>query len=192
MTFSNIYFIADTHIGTESMRTVAKRGFGSNWEKHEEVILQGINRVINKNSLLYILGDVGSNSDYVHLKEFLCKIKTKKVFLLLGNHDNEYFFQMLRDEHVILGYDKIHTFKNNKVHFTLCHYPLFEWEGFFSNGIHLYGHVHNNTTVGWKSLDVGVDNIGYTPMSIKEIVQHLEYENNVDTYRNKVFLDKRY
>lgn len=186
------YFIADTHIGFGSRRTVSQRGFGCNWERHEEEVIKGINRVIDFKKTLYILGDVGSSDDYQRLKYFFERLKTKRIFLLLGNHDNEQFFYRLRKENVILGFDKMYNLKYNKTHFVLCHYPLFEWEHFYSNGIHLYGHVHNNLSVGWRSMDVGIDNIGYTPISVTEVLEQMAYINNVNTYRNKIFLDKRY
>lgn len=188
----NTYFIADTHIGYGSRRTVSMRGFGCNWERHEQVVLEGINRVIDRHKVLYILGDVGSSDDYPHLKQFLGKINTRKIFLLLGNHDNEKFFKRLLEEHVIIGYDKLVHEKCHKVHFTLCHYPIFEWEGFFKNGIHLFGHTHNNLTLGWKSMDVGIDNIGYQPISVDEIMAQLSKYDNIDKYHKKLILDKRY
>ena len=188
----NTYFIADTHIGFGSRRTVAVRGFGSNWERHEEEVVNGINRVIDKHKVLYILGDVGSADDYQHLKKFLGKLNTRRIYLLLGNHDNEKNFEQLKKEHVIIGYDKIFQLKCHRVHFTLCHYPIFEWEGFFKNGIHLYGHTHNNIQLGWKSMDVGIDNIGYTPISVEEVVSLLSKYDNIDKYHKKLFLDKRY
>lgn len=188
----NTYFIADTHIGFGSRRTVAVRGFGSNWERHEEEVVNGINRVIDKHKVLYILGDVGSSDDYLHLKKFLGKLNTRRIYLLLGNHDNEKYFEQLKKEHVIIDYDKIFQLKCHRIHFTLCHYPIFEWEGFFKNGIHLYGHTHNNIQLGWKSMDVGIDNIGYTPISVDEVVSLLQKYDNTDKYHKKLFLDKRY
>lgn len=188
----NTYFIADTHIGFGSRRTVASRGFGCNWERHEQEVLNGINRVINRKSVLYILGDVGSTSDYQHLKKFLTSINTRRIYLLLGNHDDEKFFQQLKQEHVIVDYDKIIQEKCHKVPITLCHYPLFEWEGFFKNGIHLFGHCHNKVDLGWKSMDVGIDNIGFTPISMDEVMAQLSKYDNIDKYHNKLLLDRRY
>ena len=185
-------FIADLHIGCESRRTVSMRGFKSNWERHEEEVLKGLNRNMTRYNTLYILGDVGSSSDYEHLKSFLRKINTKRIFLTIGNHDNEQFFYRLKKEHVILDYQYMYDIKFDKRRFVLCHYPFFEWPHFFRNGIHLYGHVHNNLQVGWKSMDVGIDNIGYTPISIQEVIRLTDREDNVDKYRNKIFLDKRY
>ena len=188
----NTYFIADTHIGYGSRRTVAVRGFGCNWERHEQAVLEGINRVIDRRKVLYILGDVGSADDYDHLKKFLGKINTRRIILLLGNHDDEKNFKRLKEEHVIIDYDKLIHEKCHRTHFTLCHYPIFEWEGFFKNGIHLYGHCHNNVELGWKSMDVGIDNIGYTPISVDEVMAQLSKYDNIDEYDKKLILDKRY
>lgn len=186
------YFIADTHIGFGSRRVVSIRGFGYNWERHEEAVIQGINRVITSKKTLYILGDVGSSNDYDHLKKFLAQLNTRKIILLIGNHDNVKFFKRLKDEHVIVDFNKFYELKYNKTHITLSHYPLFEWPHFFDNGIHLYGHTHATLEVGWRSLDVGIDSIGYTPVSLTELLTRMNSVNNVDKYRNKVFLDKRY
>lgn len=188
----NTYFIADTHIGFGSRRSVASRGFGSNWLRHEQEVVNGMNRVLNKCKTLYILGDIGSSDNYDHLKAFLLKLNTRKIFLLLGNHDNKQFFQRLKKEHIIIDFDNMYELKYNKIHFTLCHYPIYEWAHFFNNGIHLHGHTHNNVQLGWKSMDVGIDNIGYSPISVTEVIEQMNKVDNVDKYRNKLFLDKRY
>ena len=185
-------FIADLHIGSESRRTVCMRGFKSDWMRHEQEVLKGMNRTLSRYHTLYILGDVGSSSDYDHLKWFLQQLKTKRIFLVLGNHDNEQFFYRLKKEHVILDYALMYDIKFDKKRFVLCHYPFFEWPHFFANGFHLFGHTHNNIQLGWRSMDVGIDNIGYSPIDIKEVIRQLERYNNVDQYRNKLFLDKKY
>lgn len=185
------YFIADTHIGYGSRRTMSDRKFGADWQRHEEIVLNGINRVVNKKCTLYILGDVGSADDYDHLKRFLTHIKTRRIYLCLGNHDKEQNFQRLQQEHVIIGYDKIYELKYNKIHFVLCHYPIYEWNYFYDNGIHLYGHTHNSLSLGWRSMDVGIDNIGYTPISVTEVLSLMSNKRNVDDYRNRLRLDKR-
>ena len=86
----------------------------------------------------------------------------------------------------------MYDIKFDKRRFVLCHYAFFEWPHFFANGFHLFGHAHNNIQLGWRSMDVGIDNIGYSPIDIKEVIRQLERYNNVDQYRNKLFLDKKY
>ena len=99
-----------------------------------------------------------------------------KKYLIKGNHekylkDSEFdpsHFEWIKD------YFK---FKYNKRHFVLFHYPILEWDGFYKGAIHLYGHVHNTRrayfmeTLGPNAVNVGADMIGYTPISIDEVVK---------------------
>ena len=62
---------------------------------------------------------------------------------------------------------------------ALFHYPIFEWDGYFTNDIHLYGHVHNSNNdieqqnrlklLGKNAINVGVDVNNFFPISIDEI-----------------------
>ena len=64
---------------------------------------------------------------------------------------------------------------------VLFHYPIFEWDGYFGNAIHLYGHVHNCSKnpaqqkrfdlLGKMAINVGVDVNGFSPVSIEGIVK---------------------
>jgi calcineurin-like phosphoesterase family protein len=65
--------------------------------------------------------------------------------------------------------------------FVLFHYPILEWDGFFHDSIHLYGHVHNGDgkpgymeqfrQLGKRAVNVGVDVQGFHPVSIEEIIR---------------------
>lgn len=54
------------------------------------------------------------------------------------------------------------------------------WDGYFSEAIHLYGHVHDTQTVhfdsilGLRAVNVGADIIGYKPISIEEVMEILD------------------
>ena len=41
-------------------------------------------------------------------------------------------------------------------------------------------------------MDVGIDNIGYTPISVDEVMAQLSKYDNIDEYHKKLILDKRY
>ena len=41
-------------------------------------------------------------------------------------------------------------------------------------------------------MDVGIDNIGYTPININEVITLLGKYSNIDKYHKKLVLDKRY
>jgi calcineurin-like phosphoesterase family protein len=62
----------------------------------------------------------------------------------------------------------------------LFHYPILEWEGYFGDTIHLYGHVHNSGNnmerqkyfeiLGKRAVNVGVDVNNYFPINIKNVI----------------------
>jgi calcineurin-like phosphoesterase family protein len=100
--------------------------------------------------------------------------------LIRGNHDkfideNDFDksnFEWIKDYYV-LNYQKIK--------FILFHYPIFEWEAYFRDSIHLYGHVHNSggnrgqqkrfELLGKRAVNVGVDVHKFYPVSIEKIVK---------------------
>lgn len=65
--------------------------------------------------------------------------------------------------------------------FVLFHYPIFEWDGYFKNSIHLYGHVHNCGNnpelqkrfdlLGNRAINVGVDVNGFCPVGLEKITE---------------------
>jgi len=59
----------------------------------------------------------------------------------------------------------------------LFHYPITEWDGFFRDAIHLYGHIHNSFAslarvdgAGF-AFNVGVDCNDFQPVSIEKILK---------------------
>lgn len=70
------------------------------------------------------------------------------------------------------------TVNDNGTQIVCCHYPMVEWNGYYRNVLHFYGHVHNtfhNETTQYASkmknaYNVGVDIIGFTPRTLEEII----------------------
>lgn len=68
------------------------------------------------------------------------------------------------------------SFNAQKRHFVLFHYPILEWDGYFHQAIHLYGHVHDTRpaffagTLGPYAVNVGADLINYRPISLNQII----------------------
>jgi calcineurin-like phosphoesterase family protein len=68
--------------------------------------------------------------------------------------------------------------KDQTYRLILFHYPLAEWNGFFRNSIHLYGHIHNSVNETKIIMDkipnaynVGADVQGFIPRTLKEIIK---------------------
>ncbi len=105
-------------------------------EKWNALMIDTINRLVDYEDRLVILGDFASyRPGYWRLQ-----IRCKNVILILGNHDNE-----VKCRNVFGG--NLRVTCNMKilghVHVFLSHYPHAFWNGSHKGWLHLYGHCHN-------------------------------------------------
>lgn len=181
---SNILFIADLHVGPYNHRTLSLRGFKSDWVRHLNIVRDSINARVVRGDMLYILGDLGFKNMTRDLEDFLKSLHCQKK-IAIGNHDNKRQLQKLKDKGIIQDVKENYNLKYGNYYFDLSHFPKREWNHFYENGFHLYGHTHGNLPQYYRSMDVGIDNIGYTPITINEVIDALERYNNIDERGNR-------
>lgn len=167
------YYIADTHFGHDNIRRLSNRPFNS-VEEMDTTIIDNWNSKVTDNDDVYILGDFSfKGGDPI---EYLKKLRGRK-HLIIGNHDNK----LLKNPGCKKYFVEIIDMKmvnDNGTQIVLCHYPLVEWNGYYRNVLHFYGHVHNtyhNETTKYardmkNAYNVGVDVIGFAPCTLDEIV----------------------
>lgn len=171
------YYIADTHFGHDNIRMLSERPFKSVGEMDKTIIDNWNNKVTDDDDV-YILGDFSYKGE--NPIEYLKKLKGKK-HLIVGNHDTK----LLKDKNCKRYFVEIVDMKmvnDDGTQIVLCHYPLVEWNGYYRNVLHFFGHVHNTfrseTTkyaMGMKNAyNVGVDVIGFAPCTLKEIINKKE------------------
>lgn len=158
------YVTSDLHFGHKNIIKYENRPF-KNIEEMDNAIINIWNKTVNKNDLVYILGDFswykGNKTN-----EILNQLKGKKI-LITGNHDENFLKDMEFNKNLfeeIIGYKEM---KKNKTKIILCHYPIIDWNGKHHGSFHLYGHVHsiiNEDTTYMKKLEkeynclnVGID-----------------------------------
>jgi calcineurin-like phosphoesterase family protein len=147
-----------------------------------KTLIQNWNSYITDKDEIYILGDLIFKGTGTEATEIIKKLRGKK-YLIKGNHDkfiednnfDKSNFEWIKD-YYILNYQKIN--------FVLFHYPIFEWDGYFRNAVHLYGHVHNSGNnyeqqkkfeiLGKKAINVGVDVNNYYPIEITKIIEMVQ------------------
>jgi calcineurin-like phosphoesterase family protein len=83
---------------------------------------------------------------------------------LKGNHDNA---EVLAQPWESIA--DIHELRLDGARIVLCHYPMRSWNGMYKNHLHFYGHEHAKLTDFANTMDVGVDNWNYYPVTLAEI-----------------------
>lgn len=153
----NTYFISDTHFNHDKLLSKMGRiGFNS-IEEHNEIIIDNINKTVDRNDRLVIAGDFSWDHPYKWRRRINCKF----IVFVIGNHDKKQAcINTFGQVHEII---EIKTAVLNKV--VVCHYPMIYWGRSHHGSIHLYGHCHmqrektlDSFIPNRRSMDIGIDN----------------------------------
>ncbi len=167
------YYFADSHLGHANIIRMNNRPF-SNIDEMNQTIINNWNQVVSNNDDIYIVGDLFyKGGDPVPV---LKQLKGKK-HLIIGNHDGA-LLKNPAAKRFFVEIEHIVTIWEDKQMIVLCHYPMIEWNGYFRDSIHLYGHIHNNTKNDTYQImknrknayNVGADILGFTPRTLKEVI----------------------
>lgn len=169
------YFIADTHFYHEPIIKFSNRPFKSVEEMNQKLIQNWNETVKSPEDEVYVLGDFVYHGSGEQANEILKQLHGKK-YLIRGNHE-EYLDDPKFDKSLFEWIKDYYTFKCDGRKFVLFHYPILEWDDYYIQAIHLYGHVHNidpdyfTKTLGGHAVNVGVDMTGYKPISMDDVVR---------------------
>lgn len=170
------FYTSDLHLFHKNVIHLSNRPFKDIDDMHNALI-ENWNKKVKTSDIVYILGDIGypkKSQDIKLIINFLKKLNGKKI-LIVGNHDFKLLnYPKFKDEFIeIHNYLEISDF-NRKI--ILFHYPIEEWNGYFKNSIHLFGHIHKNDKF-LKDIknryNVGMDVNNFTPISMQEILEKL-------------------
>jgi len=175
----SLWFTSDTHFGHENIIQYCNRPFASVQEMDEKLI-ENWNHTVKPDETIYHLGDftlAGGDTARVYFQRL-----DGKINVVPGGHD----WKWLREEeyysrsgHRVTILPPLHTIKvphpdqDAPQHVVLCHYAMRVWDRSHYGSWHLYGHSHGNLPPLENSLDVGVDNWGYQPLSLKKIEKEI-------------------
>lgn len=168
------YYIADEHLGHANIIRLSHRPF-NDVDIMDKALINNWNSVITDDDDVYILGDLifktTKGYDY-----YLKQLKGRK-HLIVGNHD----IKMLKQQGIKQYFESINdmlTVNDGLYTIVLCHYPMAEWNGFFRNVYHFFGHIHNNINATSEIMDkipkafnVGADIIGFIPRTAEQIIK---------------------
>lgn len=167
----NVFLISDQHFGHKNILNFKRRDGSSlrvfsSVEEMDETMVERHNSVVRPNDKVYMLGDLCMHNRNLPIME---RLNGEKI-LIKGNHDQEKlsryakYFKDVRGSHQLAGY-------------LLTHIPihpdsLSRWKA------SIHGHLHSdlvqlNGKPDPRYINVSVEQINYTPISLEEIVKRI-------------------
>lgn len=144
-----------------------------------DTLIHNWNAYVTDHDEIYILGDFLYKGNGADANKILRRLSGKK-YLIRGNHD-KFLDDPEFDTSLFEWVRSYYELDYQKQKIVLFHYPILEWQGFFRDAIHLYGHVHNSSKdpeqrkrldiLGPRAINVGVDVNDFFPISIKTILK---------------------
>lgn len=167
------YYTGDLHFGHNTVLKFDNRPF-KDIDEMDRVLIDNWNSRITKNDQVYILGDLALHNEKPY-SWYLSQLKGQK-HLIVGNHDRK----LLKDSEAMQHFVSVDYYlelTDEKKRLIMSHYPIAEWNGFYRESYHLYGHIHNNTKGVYqymkqfdKALNVGCMINGYMPVTFNELI----------------------
>lgn len=155
-----IFLIGCTHFGHANIIKLANRPFDT-VEEMDETLIRNWNETVSPTDHVYHLGDFAFRD---HLK-YLGKLNGH-IFRLNGNHDPMGWSD----------YDYMEDYERPGV--CLFHYPMEEWNGWYSGKVHFHAHTHKKDFIsGVRRGNVCVEAIGYKPILMTDAIAMLLKEN---------------
>lgn len=173
------YLTADPHFGHFKMIETGTRSFAS-VDEMNDVLVRNWNRVVNEKDIVWVLGDFAFNMTDRQIAEIFHSLKGR-LRLVLGNHDYDHSGEV-KAAIARLPWEKIVAraeIKHAGQRIILDHYAGMVWSADHHGAYLAYGHSHGRLSGLPGSIDVGVDNQGYRPISVEEFVRQAD-----DSIRN--------
>lgn len=169
----NIWFTSDTHYGHANIIRYCQRPF-ANANEMDEALIANHNAVVAPDDIVYNLGDFAFCGPG-RAREILDRLNGTHRFIR-GNHDAT--LEKVADHPSIEWIKTYHEVKqpNSRLPICLFHYPIGSWQYAHKGAWMLHGHCHGQYKRSWPMsiahgmiVDVGVDTMDYSPVSIGKL-----------------------
>lgn len=178
-----IFFTSDHHWNHSSVTggiiTFCNRPFSDIPTMNREMI-KTWNSIIKDDDEVYYLGDFSFGSKK-RIGFFINQLKGK-IYFIKGNHDYSRNLNWLQSIGKIEWWKYHYEFEYEHdgitYTFVLSHY---QHQPIKENVISLFGHSHGNYIRFPGGLDVGVDNVGFKPISIIDVIEFYKKSKNENT-----------
>lgn len=163
------YFTSDLHFGHKNIIRYCNRPFET-VEQMNEYMIQAWNSRVTDSDDIYVLGDFifGKEEKF---RETISQLRGRKI-LVRGNHDPKFVYESKHwsEVHMQTIIRRIDGYRVNMSHYRDS------FKKIYPGNIYLHGHSHGSGPLEDKVLDVGVDRMGYVPLTIDEM---LDFNNGL-------------
>ena len=175
----SIWFTSDTHFWHANVIAYCKRPYQTVSEMDER-LTENWNQAIRPDDTVYHLGDF-TLAGQGQAKVYFARLNGR-IFVVPGGHDKHWISKgeyLSKSGHPVMILPPLQTIKvsipdlDKPQVLVLCHYAMRVWDRSHYGSWHLYGHSHGNLPPFPNSLDVGVDNWEYVPISLGRVVNEI-------------------
>jgi len=160
----HVWFISDMHFGHPHIIEWCRSDVFQNLYMMHKRIIENWNYKVKRCDRVYCLGDFG---DFKYKQEL-----KGKIILAKGNHDRK-------------QWNRQYVLKYRDMKFLVLHDPD-NATGWFNDGWIIHGHTHVNSPfvdIEKKRINVSVEAINYSPLSMEEIYQIVKESANFKDHR---------
>ncbi len=166
---TRVFYIADTHFGHANIIKHCNRPFDSA-EEMDAIMIRNWNSVVGVDDVVFVVGDFSFRG--ASAESYLAQLNGT-VNLIVGNHDKP------DDYKSFASYCDMAKVVHDNHSIILCHYPMAEWDGYYHDVVHFFGHIHNNRNEAAGIMDkvpnaynVGADLLDFEPKTYEQIVEN--------------------
>jgi calcineurin-like phosphoesterase family protein len=187
----NWHFISDEHYGHRNIIDFCKRPFTDIYHMRETLI-KNHNEVVKPEDAVIHIGDMYWNN----LTEQECLEIRMRLngthYYIMGNHEK----QMTRSSTLRSTFVWVQDVMNLQIPgyapIWLSHYAHRVWPASHKGSYHLFGHSHAELQPdGSLSLDVGVDNQNFYPISLEDVDKKMKEISNKFTGKSFICPNKK-
>lgn len=185
-----IWFTADHHFGHADVIAWHRRPFDDT-RSMDRAMIDDWNRVVDRNDLVYHLGDVTTLGGGPAKAYFAMLNGRIKVLSYPWHRDGKWIADAKNIPNITLVSPLVVLNFDGHASITLCHYPMETWHHKFYGSWMLHGHDHGESEPMrdvHPIMDVGVDNAykvtgAYRPFSFKEIAPMMHQRQGINVYK---------
>lgn len=170
-TLDNHWFIADLHLGHARVLKCDDRPFDT-IDQHDRALTANCAGWGTPQRTLWLLGDVAFRKPDLDRFVEVVKPEWGRVILVRGNHDDKVAWRCRGQFSEAHEAHYLRVTPSVKVY--LSHYAHRVWRNSHHGSYHLHGHSHGALSPWGRSMDVGANCVGYSPISLTSIVDQLK------------------